>query len=146
MLSAESDGEAVASDATIRAHLETCVACHEFRDELSAVRSALHGWADEFPSEGMVRLTRDTRRPAGLVRRWTAAAVLVGAIAAGFAAGRATAPVSERGERSASAAPPLPQRIVRERYVVPDSNEVYSTISLAAAEKQKRDIPERNSP
>jgi hypothetical protein len=34
--------------------------------------------------------------------------------------------------------------VERERFVVPDRNEIHSTISLAAVEKRDRDISERS--
>jgi anti-sigma factor RsiW len=134
MLSARSDGEAASLEAEVDAHLETCAACAEYRDDLDAVRSALHGWKDERPPEIV-------RRP---VRRLAAAAAVAAAIIAGFAAGRATAPGPARTDGATVAAPPSHPPIERERFVVPERNEIHSTISLAAVEERERALAERS--
>lgn len=144
LLSALSDGEVPALEPAALAHLEDCAACREFRDDLGAVRSALRGWADEFPPENVRLFARNVSRPFRALRLLAAAAVLVVAIAVGFAAGRATAPGAPRIGDIANVAPEQAPPVERERFVVPDRNEIHSTISLAAVEKRDRDISERS--
>jgi hypothetical protein len=146
ILSAQSDGEAPASQPAASAHLETCAACREFRDDLDTVRSALRGWSDEQPARNASLLARDVPRPAHVLRRIAAAAAVVVAIAGGFAAGRATAPPADRHAGSTGTAPPESRPLERLRFVVPERNEIHSTISLAAVETGGRGIPERSYP
>lgn len=132
LLSARSDGEAGAGDeAAVRAHLATCAACREYQDDLGTVRSALRGWVDELPPAASHPFGSGVRRQNLTFRRLAAAAVFVVAIAVGFAGGRATAPGATRNDASTIVDPAVTPPVERDRYFVPERNEIHSTISLA---------------
>jgi len=146
MVSAKSDGELAELDPAVGAHLASCAECRAFEEGLDAVRSALRGWPDEHPRDVFRPVAHFAPRATRLATKLAAAAVLVVAIAAGFAAGRATAPAAEGGAGSAITAPAHTPPIERERFVVPGRNEVHSTISLAAVQSGGRPLSPGSQP
>lgn len=121
VLSAMLDGEADPSEveACLR-HLESCPACERYRDELDASRALLLEW----PQESLGPVSRRGMSP---YPRLAAAATVLLALGLGFFVGRTTAP---RAELRAVAPPSGAEFRESQRIVYPESNEIYSYVSL----------------
>ena len=133
ILSAILDDEASPSDsARADGHLETCEACRAYREEILEDRARLRAWQDEVPiaSYDLDRILTYRPRARPAIRRWAAVAAVVVAVAAGFAAGRATV---RQGADADFGSAPTPV-LIENRTVYPDANEVHSVTVLAAAD------------
>lgn len=121
-----SDEEAAASSQ----HLEACEGCRVYREQLVMVRARLREWPDELGA-GSRFWGAAPAAPRATTTAWrlAAAATLLLAASAGFAAGR----ISGTGPM-ASATPGVPAFFEERRIVYPNRHEVHSEVILRAAE------------